>query len=167
MSQCCLLHQLQSRYLLWGGPPQPSRDPLLWCLPSFFSGLDSTLYFLAFSSARVLILPFLKYVTPEAPLSQLQGCVWPFSPTLPEHCHEHLFILSFLLLLFPFPRCFIFLLSHLLSLLPISSLFLILLPVSSLFLSCPPHLHPTTSCPDKRIILLLKQKYKIILNLFL
>lgn len=45
------------------------------------------------------------------------------------------------------------------------SFFLILLPVSSYFLSRPPHLHPVTSCSDKRIFLL-KHKCKRILNLF-
>lgn len=43
ISKCGVLHWLQRRYLLWCGPPQPARDPLLWCpeclLPSFFSGL--------------------------------------------------------------------------------------------------------------------------------
>lgn len=127
ISKCGVLHWLQCRYLLWCGPPQPARDrssavvprapPSLLLLWPWCSHHCSTLSFLPSSSAWVLVLPFLEFVTPEAPLSQPQGCVWPCS-----------LILSVCFLLFPFPFSFILLLSHLLS----------LLPISSLFLSCPP-----------------------------
>lgn len=167
---CSPLAAVQIPALVWLSTACKRSSALVHSVPPSFlllwpwcSHHCSTLCFLPSSSAWVLVLPFLKCYSRGTTVPASRLCPAP----QPEHCHEHLFILCFHLRLFPFPLSFIFWLSHLLSLLPISSsLFFILLSVSSLFLSCPPHLHPITSCSDKRIIFLLKQKYKRILNLF-
>lgn len=125
-----------------------------------------------------LILPFLKYVTTEVYNIVAAGASWnqlcPASPhrghPAPALRHVHLFFPSFPFLSVPFP---LFLLFHLLSSLTISSLFLFSLSHSSLshsphsLLPSPLSLHPIISNSDKRIILLLKQKYKTIINIFM
>lgn len=154
------------------GPGAPPPLLLLWHWCSYYWFTAPFFFFMLLFWE--LILPFLKYVTTEvynilaARAGWNQLCL--ASPhrghPAPALCHVHLFFPSFHFLSFPSP---LFLLFHLLSSLTISSsLFLFSLsPSPHSLLPSPLSLHPIISNSNKRIILLLKQKYKTILNIFM